>query len=855
MTEEQARPLSEAAALQALQATLASWHEATAAAWRAILANPSEAHERLIDLWRRSKDECASFEEVLRKQPDLRSGFVGPARLWMLEGAAQAATLLERTNEALWAITEGLRILDDWQDDTAKKPQQASFWNMRADLERRGERFDEAIVAYDQAFSMYAEANLWDLAVMALSSRAGCDLARDHGDGFLAHMKQAIDLAERHDLKARAGQLRRDLYRFRIETDPTGETLEEVDQLRKGGKLREALCLDDAGLAQFVAEARAARRDPGAVREQRKAIDLLRAVVQGDPTDVTSWARLGLLLKQQAEELAEKDPRRAREIAREALTIAEEHVPLPDYLSTILGAWLRILDRVDDTDATKERSQALERLAELGSREDLFQARVDEAFLRLKRGSPAAALAVLDEAESLAETPDQLRLACMGRIVLLQETPGRQADALDLSMRAIDVGGVFHPASLLGGGAAATRWSTQLSTTQSVHGNAAVLLCRAGRVAEAFRPAEQGRALRLRARMEEAGLLEDTCAMVPLDALQSQLREDAAALALFWVGRERTLALVVDPFDDGSPQEAIVPLGQAELRQWAPSEAGNPWGRDHLAALGDRLWPCLKDVIARCRSRGGLLYLAPDAELFTVPFAALPDGSGGALVDHCAVAFVPGATVWSALRARRTVVPPARRVVACAGEAHGANGAVIRFRDQARAIADLMRAQEFVDEASGADLMRLLIDADLAHLEFHGIVEPTASGVLSASALRCRGDEVLTADELAERLHGRLRAQLIFLNACMSGRFRGKLAGEVGGLWEALMVSGATSLVASLHEVDPAAARDVAQGFYSHWPGAGATRGEALRQAQLAVRAERPEHEHWAAHVLIGDAN
>jgi CHAT domain-containing protein len=88
----------------------------------------------------------------------------------------------------------------------------------------------------------------------------------------------------------------------------------------------------------------------------------------------------------------------------------------------------------------------------------------------------------------------------------------------------------------------------------------------------------------------------------------------------------------------------------------------------------------------------------------------------------------------------------------------------------------------------------------------------------------------------------------------MSGRFRNVVPGEVGGLWEAFLVGGAGSIVATLHEVDPRAARDVAVGFHSRWPDKGRTRGAALREAQLAVRAERPATRDWAAHVLIGDA-
>lgn len=76
---------------------------------------------------------------------------------------------------------------------------------------------------------------------------------------------------------------------------------------------------------------------------------------------------------------------------------------------------------------------------------------------------------------------------------------------------------------------------------------------------------------------------------------------------------------------------------------------------------------------------------------------------------------------------------------------------------------------------------------------------------------------------------------------------------EVGGFWEAFLAAGAASLIATLSYVDPLSAQMLARQFYREWLSGEATKAEALRRAQLWMRSHRPEPEHWATHILIGD--
>jgi CHAT domain-containing protein len=78
-----------------------------------------------------------------------------------------------------------------------------------------------------------------------------------------------------------------------------------------------------------------------------------------------------------------------------------------------------------------------------------------------------------------------------------------------------------------------------------------------------------------------------------------------------------------------------------------------------------------------------------------------------------------------------------------------------------------------------------------------------------------------------------------------------RISNYVGGFWEAFLHAGAKRIIATLTYVDPESAQLIALGFYRHWLN-GLDSAEALRQAQLEVRQQRPELDNWATHILIG---
>lgn len=122
---------------------------------------------------------------------------------------------------------------------------------------------------------------------------------------------------------------------------------------------------------------------------------------------------------------------------------------------------------------------------------------------------------------------------------------------------------------------------------------------------------------------------------------------------------------------------------------------------------------------------------------------------------------------------------------------------------------------------------------------------------LSASQLHLAGNNKLSARDVFN-LNGKLKAELVFLNACQSGVFHQTAGSETGGFWQAFLHAGASSLLTTVAFVHPCYAQQLAQKFYLQWFG-GASKAEALRRAQLKMRKKGIASRHWASHILIGN--
>ncbi len=111
-------------------------------------------------------------------------------------------------------------------------------------------------------------------------------------------------------------------------------------------------------------------------------------------------------------------------------------------------------------------------------------------------------------------------------------------------------------------------------------------------------------------------------------------------------------------------------------------------------------------------------------------------------------------------------------------------------------------------------------------------------------------DGLLTAEDVTGL--DLLATGLVVLSACETGLGQVHVGEGVFGLRRAFVLAGAKTLVMSLWRVPDEQTRELMEEFYRRLL-AGEARAEALRQAQLALRAKYPAPYYWGAFICQGD--
>jgi CHAT domain-containing protein len=111
-------------------------------------------------------------------------------------------------------------------------------------------------------------------------------------------------------------------------------------------------------------------------------------------------------------------------------------------------------------------------------------------------------------------------------------------------------------------------------------------------------------------------------------------------------------------------------------------------------------------------------------------------------------------------------------------------------------------------------------------------------------------DGLLTAEDVAGL--DLLDTELVVLSACDTGLGEVHAGEGVFGLRRAFIVAGAKTLVMSLWKVPDQQTQELMTDFYSRLL-AGRGVADALREAQLALRAKHPEPFYWGAFICQGD--
>lgn len=401
--------------------------------------------------------------------------------------------------------------------------------------------------------------------------------------------------------------------------------------------------------------------------------------------------------------------------------------------------------------------------------------------------------------------------------------------------------------------------------------------------------------------------------LLPRPAALAATLSPGEALLVMHPGENATLLWLVRP--DAPLAFAASPVGAAalatrvvELRQMLDLSAVAP-GAPPPALRAERLHAFYRDLLGPLANRlEGVtsLVLATQGALAGFPLAALVTEApvGGAqpawLVRRMAVSQVPTASALMALRRRVPTAAAPRALLGFGDPVFGATAVAapqrtgqradmtqassagaydaergFRYaampplpetRDELRAVALALGADPARDLVLGeaatraavlsADLSDRRVVAFATHALLPGELPGVSKPALAMAAVRDEGESPLL--ELDDVLGLRLNAQWVLLSACNTAA--GELGGgAMSGLVRGFFFAGARSVLATHWAVESASAAVLSSSAVAAQSRNGASRGEGLRQAQLAMADGRSgdgrwRHPfYWAPFALFGD--
>ena len=259
---------------------------------------------------------------------------------------------------------------------------------------------------------------------------------------------------------------------------------------------------------------------------------------------------------------------------------------------------------------------------------------------------------------------------------------------------------------------------------------------------------------------------------------------------------------------------------------------------------------------------GGELILVPEGPLCLAPFAAFVDSNSRYLSDVCRIRVIPSLTSLK-LIADSPDGYHSKTGVLLVGDPW-VQEVVIRgkileqlpcARREVQMIGRMFNTKPLIGkEASKSEVLRRLSSVTLIHIAAHGRMETgeiaLAPNTTRASQIPANDDFLLTMKDITSV---KIRARLVVLSCCHSGRGEIKAEGVVG-IARAFLGAGARAVLVSLWAIDDDATLQFMKSFYSHLV-KGISASESLNRAMKHMREsdEFNEVKHWAPFVLIGD--
>jgi CHAT domain-containing protein len=238
------------------------------------------------------------------------------------------------------------------------------------------------------------------------------------------------------------------------------------------------------------------------------------------------------------------------------------------------------------------------------------------------------------------------------------------------------------------------------------------------------------------------------------------------------------------------------------------------------------------------------LVIVPDGPLWKLPFQALETPAGKFLIEERAVFYAPSLTVLYETLARKRPAGTQRALVITGPSSADAD-------EETAGLREIYGAAHTTVYSGGDAGTRFRTEApayQVLHLATHGVFQDR-SPMLSYLVLA--ENSTLDAREMMDLP---LRASLVVLSACETGRGEAVNGEGLLGMSWALLVAGSPATVASQWKVDSRSTTRLMLAFHRGLKG-GAAKGEALRNAALSVmRTSEYRHPYyWAAFELVGN--
>ncbi|XP_066023427.1 tetratricopeptide repeat protein 28-like [Pocillopora verrucosa] len=279
-----------------------------------------------------------------------------------------------------------------------------------------------------------------------------------------------------------------------------------------------------------------------------------------------------------------------------------------------------------------------------------------------------------------------------------------------------------------------------------------------------------------------------------------------------------------------------------------------------LSSLYDIVMKPVADLI-----QGDELLIIPDGPLWIAPYAALKDGNSKYLCESFTIRVAPS-------------LASLRLIADCPDDYHKSSDALlvgdpwvseVTNSEGEKVLEQLPCAKEEVEmigeilnitpitgrKATKREVLKRLSSVSLVHFAAHGCMETgeialTPDPDRISSVPTKKEDYILTIRDV---LNVQLRAKLVVLSCCHSGRGEIKAEGVVG-IARAFIGAGARSVVVSLWAIDDEATLEFMKCFYQHLA-EGKSTSKSLNLAMKSLRESDEFHDikYWAPFLLIGD--